>query len=399
MSVAELLPATATHPHARAVLGSALPPEGSPSHAYLFHGPAGAGKRETARAFAAVLLSEGSADPANAARRAIEGVHPDLAWVRPSGASEMLRVDVEEPVVAAATHTPFESARRVFVIERAETLNDAAANRMLKTLEEPPPFVHLLLLTNRLGDVMPTIRSRCQLVRFEAPTVDVLTQRLQRQGVAPAAAEACARLGLGDGEQALALALGDGPALRHGAEAYARATIHGRTGDRPWAALLSRAGEHGTAAAATVEARLVEDLPFLPTKEQGRAKREAAEAAKRSGRRARTDALDRALQLVGLWFRDVAVVADGAPELAHASDRLAALEEDAAAAGAHRARDAVAHVDETRAALRLVNATEELALEALAYRLQRTLAASRRRAQAIVPVLASTSTATPMTRR
>ncbi len=378
MPVAEPLPATAAHPHARAILGAALPPEGSPSHAYLFHGPAGAGKRETARAFAAVLLAEGAADPRDAARRAADGVHPDLTWVRPSGAAEMLVADIDEPVVAAATRTPFESARRVFVIERAETMNDATANRMLKTLEEPPAFAHLVLLSDRLGDVLPTILSRCQLVRFEAPTAAVLAQRLQRQGVAPEAAEACARLGLGDGERALQLALGDGPALRHGAEAFARAALHQRTGERPWVGLLARAGDRGTAAATLVEERLAAGLPFLPARDQGRAKREAGEAAKRSGRRARTDALDQALQLVGLWLRDVAVVADGAPELAHASDRLEALEADAAAlASSHSARAAVAHVDETRAALRLVNATEELALEALAYRLERTLRAQR----------------------
>ncbi len=358
------------------MLSAALPPEGSPSHAYLFHGPAGAGKRETARAFAAVLLAEGAPDPENARRRVLSGVHPDLTWVRPSGAAEMLVADIQEPVVAAVSHTPFESSRRVFVIERVETMGDATANRMLKTIEEPPPFAHIILLSDRLGEVLPTIRSRCQLVRFEAPGADALAQRLQRQGVAPEPAEACARLALGDGERALRLALGDGPALRHGAELFSRASIHGKTGDRPWAALLSRAGERGSVASAEVEARLTEQLPFLPAKEQGRAKREAGDAAKRSGRRARTDALDEALLLVALWFRDVAVVVDGAPEHAHASDRLTALEEDAAKLGrSSRARDAITAVEETRAALRLVNATEELALEALAYRLERELAA------------------------
>jgi DNA polymerase III subunit delta' len=372
--VADLLPATAVHPHARAVLGAALPPDGSPSHAYLFHGPAGAGKRETARAFAALLLADGSRDPADAARRARDGVHPDLSWIRPSGAAEMLVADIDEPVVGAATRTPFESSRRVFVIERAETMNESTANRMLKTLEEPPPFAHLVLLTDRPGDVLPTITSRCQPVRFEAPSIATLTARLERQGVAPEAAAACARLGLGDGEQALALALGDGPALRHGAEGFARAAVHGRTGERPWAVVLARAGDRGTSASAEVEARLTETLTFLPAKEQGRAKREAGEAARRSGRRARTDALDESLRLVGLWLRDVAVVADGAPELAHAQDRLEALQEDAAAVGSsHPARAGVTLVDDTRAALRLVNATEELALEALAYRLERAL--------------------------
>ena len=110
------------HPHARAVIGGALPPEGSPSHAYLFHGPPGAGKRAAARAFAAALLSEGSSDPAGAAARVEHGTHPDLTWVVPTGATEMRVSDIDEPVVAAASHTPFESRRRVFVIEGAELM-------------------------------------------------------------------------------------------------------------------------------------------------------------------------------------------------------------------------------------------------------------------------------------
>ncbi|HEY4097222.1 MAG TPA: hypothetical protein VGM33_16995, partial [Baekduia sp.] len=158
------------HPHARAVLRAAVPPDGSPSHAYLFHGPAGAGKREAARAFAAELLAEGSADPDNARRRTIEGVHPDFTWVRPSGAAEMLVSDIDEPVVAAINRTPFEARRRVFVVEGADTMNDQAANKMLKTLEEPPPFAHLVLITDKPGNMLPTIASRCQIVRFEAAT-------------------------------------------------------------------------------------------------------------------------------------------------------------------------------------------------------------------------------------
>src|SRR3954454_20243680 len=120
------------HPHARAVLSGALPPGGSPSHAYLFHGPAGAGKRAAARSFAAELLSEGAADPDAIRGRVERGAHPDLTWVIPSGAAEMLVSDIDEPVVAAATRTPFEAARRVFVIERADALNDRAANKLLK---------------------------------------------------------------------------------------------------------------------------------------------------------------------------------------------------------------------------------------------------------------------------
>lgn len=374
-----LLPAADDHPHARAVLGAALPPAGHPSHAYLFHGPAGAGKREAARQFAAVLLSEGAADPRNATRRVMDGVHPDLTWVTASGANEMVVGDIDEAVVAASTRTPFEARRRVFVLERVHTLNDAAANRMLKTLEEPPSFVHLILLTDRLGEVMPTIRSRLQAVRFEAPTVERLAERLSSR-VPPEQALACARLGLGDGERALALALGEGPALRAGAEATARACIAHELRDRPWTALLDRARVHGETAVKAVEDRLAADLPYLPQKEQTRAKREATEAGKRVGRRARVQALDQALGLIGLWLRDVAVTVDGAAELVHHSDRVPAVQADAERfTDAHALRAGIGLVDETRFALREVNATEELAVEALAFRLERVLAAGARR--------------------
>ena len=73
-----MLPGLDRHPHARAVLGGALPPAGRPSHAYLFHGPPGAGKASVARAFAALLLAEGASDPEGARARVAHGTHPDL---------------------------------------------------------------------------------------------------------------------------------------------------------------------------------------------------------------------------------------------------------------------------------------------------------------------------------
>jgi DNA polymerase-3 subunit delta' len=82
-----------------------------------------------------------------------------------------------------------------------------------------------------------------------------------------------------------------------------------------------------------------------------------------------TGTLDHALQLVGLWYRDLACVAASAEELAHHTDRLEALREDAALRDGAAWRDAVELVDDTRARLAL-NVSEELALEALAYRLE-----------------------------
>src|SRR4051812_20696879 len=254
------------HPHAAAVLGAAL--RGRPSHAYLFHGPAGTGKREAAREFAAELLSRGAPDPANARARALAGAHPDLTWAAPSGAHIMLRGDVDHAVVAAAGHTPFESSHRVFVLERADTMDDPAANTLLKTLEEPPAYVVLILLTDRPTQVLPTIPPRCRGVRFAPLPPLRLAERLESHGVAPAAARACARLSLGDGERALALALGDGPALRARAEAFARAGLHGEVAKvRPWSEVIAAARALGQAAEAEQEAALLTELEYLPKKE------------------------------------------------------------------------------------------------------------------------------------
>jgi DNA polymerase-3 subunit delta' len=369
-----MLEGTERHPHARAVLTPALPPAGKPSHAYLFHGPAGSGKRAVARAFAAELLADGAPDPDNARLRAQHGVHPDLTWVTPSGAAEMLVSDIDEPVVAAATRTPFESRRRVFVIERVDTMHENAANRMLKTLEEPPAFAHLLLLTDRPGDVLPTIVSRCQPVRFDAPTPDELTATLQRHGIEERTAQACARLALGDGERALGLALGDGPALRAAAERYARCALHGRsTRDAPHKALLEQARKLADGRAAEVEEAAKGELEFLPRKEHKRAEREAAERGKRVFRRAHTGILDQGLQLASLWLRDVMCVVESSSELVHHADRADELARDAEGRSAGRLRAAIAHCDETRANW-ILNPSEELALEALSFRLERELA-------------------------
>ncbi len=364
---ATTLPGIDEHPHARALLLPALPP-GEASHAYLFHGPAGAGKRAVARAFASALLVDGAPDPVEAAERVARGAHPDLTWVTPSGASEMLVADIDEPVVAAAARTPFESHRRVFVIEGAETMHDSTANRLLKTLEEPAEFVHLILLTTRPGEVLPTVASRCQHVRFEAPSAARLAERLEAEGVAPQVAAACGRLALGDGERAVALALGDGPALREAAEAFALGALRGELAERPWMGLLELAKRAGEDTAGRLEERHRDELEFIARSERVRYEREHAERVKRAQRRSSASTLDVGLGLVELWYRDAAMVLEGAVELIHAVDRLPALEATAVGQTPRSLHRALELVVDTRERLAL-NVTEELALEALAYRL------------------------------
>jgi DNA polymerase-3 subunit delta' len=371
--VAAALPGVADHAHAHAVLGAGLPPWGSPSHAYLLHGPAGSGKRAVARAFAAALLADGSPDPRAVSERVRRGVHPDLTWVSPSGAGEMLVADVEEAVVAAAARTPFESRRRVFVLEAVERMNDQAANRMLKTLEEPAAFVHLLLISDRVEEVLATIASRCQHVRFDALPAERIAATLS--GTEPARASACARLAQGDARLAQRLASADGEELRARAEEFVRGSLGGAGAARPWLGLLDAAREAGAKAGEDVQSRLDAEAELLPAKERRRQAREAQDARRRQERRARTATLDLGLRLGELWLRDVMCVHEGAPELVLAADRREELERDARGRDAARLRSGVELVDDTRLSLAL-NVNEELALEALAYRLGRLLAAA-----------------------
>ncbi len=374
-----MLEALERHPNARAVLGPALAADSArqPSHAYLFHGPGGAGKRTLAREFAARLLAQGAPDPASAQARALAGAHPDLTWVVPSGAHEILVSDIDEPVVAAATRTPFESTRRVFVIEGADQLGDESANRLLKTLEEPASFVHLILITDRLPDVLPTIRSRCQLVRFDAPTVQELAAELSSAGVRSEAAEAYARLSLGDAGRARELAAAEGGELRAHAQQLVRQALAGEAASAaPWDELLASVRARGERLRGELDERAAAELEMLPARDRKRAQTEWDERVRRARRRVETGALELALDLAETWLLDLVALTLGAADLVRNSDRLGDLQADS---GVGRGGDVVALrralelVEDTRQRFQL-NVSEDLALEALTYRLEQVLA-------------------------
>jgi len=369
---------TEDHPQARMTLAADV--AGEPSHAYLFHGPAGVGKRQAARAFAAELLAAGSPDPDNARHRVLSGAHPDLTWVRPTGAHVMRTEDVDQPVVAAATRTPFESKRRVFVLERVDTMNDEVANRLLKTLEEPAAYVHLILLTDALSQVIPTVISRCQLVRFDPLPPARIAAALAEEGVPAASATACARLALGSGERARYLASDEGTALRADVDRMLAAALSGgaRGVDEPepWRGLLNRAEERREAAEARVgEARSARLESEPKGRERGAMERRFDETAKRDGRRARTELLELGLTLAALGFRDLVCVAEGAPEAALDAERATAMTPAARGRDPRRLRQAAERCEEARMSLE-VNVTEDLALEALGYRLSSLVGSS-----------------------
>jgi DNA polymerase-3 subunit delta' len=264
----------------------------------------------------------------------------------------------------------------VFVIERADELGEEAANRMLKTLEEPAAFVHIILLTDRLGEILPTIRSRCQAVRFEAPSEERAAGELQELGLTAAGALACVRLALQDADRARELAAAEGQGLRRAAERYARTALVRQMGrEKPWNELLAAVRSRGDAAEAELEALKQAELELTSKKDKKRVETEWSERIRRTRRRVQTGALDLALQVVALWFADLTFIGLGASELVRNGDREAEIAQDAGQAPPpHRLRAAIELVEDTRQRFAL-NVSEDLACEALAYRLEQALAA------------------------
>ena len=371
-----LTEATEHQSRARVALTAALAT--GPSHAYLFRGPRGAGKAAVARAFAAEILADGANDPNDARRRALidPSPHPDLVWLAPRGAQHMVE-EVRERVIRASSYRPFEAEKRVFVVEAAEAMRDESQNALLKTLEEPPDFVHILLLTSEPSALLETIASRCQPIDFAPLPPAAIEAAL---GVEAPAEElvAVARLSAGDLARARFLLSDSGRDLRAAALELGRAvegdspdTQHASaSGESPstaspaWSQLLKAAESVGEEAEATTRDLLDEEA------EAGvkRSARDIGDEAKRAGRRRRTETLDLALELNAGWFRDLAATASGATDVVFNRDHLDDLQSRAASLDPSRPRRAAELVQDTRRRLDL-NVSEELALEALAFRL------------------------------
>src|SRR5256714_7231982 len=139
------------------------------AHAYLFHGPAGVGKRKAAFAFAAELIG----DTARVERRA----HPDVYVLEPLG--DQIRIDAIRELRRDLHMRPFEADRRVYLVLGAHLLNDEAADALLKDLEEPPEYAVIVLVADALGPLPETIRSRCQLVPFRRLSENAVREAVQ----------------------------------------------------------------------------------------------------------------------------------------------------------------------------------------------------------------------------
>jgi DNA polymerase-3 subunit delta' len=112
-------------------------------------------------------------------KRLIRSEHPDVWLARPY--NRLIRVDQMRELEQEANFRPYEGRARIFVIEDADRLNEQSSNALLKTLEEPPPSSHLILITSRPASLLPTIRSRCQAIRFAPLAVAEIEKYLRHR--------------------------------------------------------------------------------------------------------------------------------------------------------------------------------------------------------------------------
>ena len=187
---------------ARAAVRGTLPPS------LIFAGPEGVGKRMAAVALAQFLncpnrTDDDSCGTCPACTRIARLVHADVLMIEP-GDTGLIRIDQIRDVIERTAYRPFEGRRRVVILDDADVLNLDAQNALLKTLEEPPATSTFVLVTSKPDVLLPTVRSRCQRLRFgrlsPADVAGVLTREHDYSET-----EAHAAASLSDGSIGLAL--------------------------------------------------------------------------------------------------------------------------------------------------------------------------------------------------
>jgi DNA polymerase III subunit delta' len=154
------------------------------AHAYLFSGEAGIGKKMTALALAAAVNCQkageaGGCDACPSCRKVAAGGHPDIHLLVPDG--EEIKIDQVRLVQSDLALKPFEGMKKTLIIDGVDRMNVASSNAFLKTLEEPPGETLIVLITSLPQSLLPTIRSRCQEIRFQPLSRQTLAQALTRK--------------------------------------------------------------------------------------------------------------------------------------------------------------------------------------------------------------------------
>lgn len=353
--------------------------QGRVSHAYLFTGPAGSNKTLAAYALAqAVLCPKGPAGPrggqcgaCDACSRVMRKKHPDVRYFAPEGANGYL-VDQVRDIVADTSLAPIQAQKKVYILDRVDLLGTAAANAFLKTLEEPPADVLLVLLGRTCESVLPTIVSRCQVVPFRhIPATEAAGILVQNTGAslerARIAIEAC------DGSITRAadfLKSNERMAFRSRVLSVMASL---RLSD-DWD-LVGQAADLAVAAKAPLDAARAEQEQELAENADFLAKSAIRQIEARNKRALTAKGFESLRQLTAIvrsWLRDVLAVGAGAPELVINVDARAAVEEAAAHTDEARVAAALAAVRRCDEAI-AYNVSPETCLDALLFEVKETL--------------------------
>ena len=159
---------------------------GRSSHAYLFLGGAGAGKRLIANTFAKALQCEGEKRPCDSCKSCHafnHGNHPDVIYFQPLKNGKTYTIeDVREQLLETVDLKPFQYEKKIYIIEKADTLNIQSQNALLKTLEEPPAHAVFLFLAERAEAFLPTILSRVVVMKIRPLSAETIADYLMQAG-------------------------------------------------------------------------------------------------------------------------------------------------------------------------------------------------------------------------
>lgn len=149
---------------------------GAPGHTYLFAGPSNVGKATVALSFAAALVCRSEQSRGRVMRHS----HPDVRVIGPEGRAA-LGVDQARQAIAGASLRPVEGELKVFIFDDASMMTEAAANALLKTLEEPPARTVFIIVADSEDDLPATVASRCRIIRFgRVPEVELASALVDR---------------------------------------------------------------------------------------------------------------------------------------------------------------------------------------------------------------------------
>jgi len=152
------------------------------SHAYIFTGQDGVGKTLFAKEFTkALFCKNGECDSCNSCLNCIrieKNSHPDVFWTDIEEKAKFIKIENIRNLQHSVRLSPLESDYKIFIIKEADRMNEEASNCLLKTLEEPSPNTIIILIANTMTTIKDTIRSRCQIIRFQPIPSHIIESQL-----------------------------------------------------------------------------------------------------------------------------------------------------------------------------------------------------------------------------